>query len=160
MSDMFEDSIAALEMSKKAVRKSAVNSEDVKSGKVSAEVELKEPDYVLWDHIVDQCINTLRLPETQKIFNGIKDKLGEDTAKSLIELFTMSTTQACHDAVNMYDELMWNSLNKQFKSIIDFINLDRSTLHAHDGILKVFKAKINDIEESIKIQRFKEENNK
>lgn len=159
MSNIFEDSIKALEKSKKAVVNEAIKSEDVKNGKVSAEVELQEPDYVLWNHIIDQCIKMLKLPETQKVFNNIKDKFGEDTAKSLLELFTMSTTQACHDAIDMYDELMWKSLNKQFKSIIDFINLDRSTLHAHEGILKVFRAKIDNIESSLKIQEFNKANN-
>lgn len=148
------DSINDLRQCQENLKKKAAESEDVKEGKCTVEDELKEPAYLLYNQIAESSIRILQLPEVVKTFAKLSDKLGDDLAKSFVELLALTMTQSAHQAVLFYDDLLKAELTKQFDNVGEHLNDTRAVVEGHTGALSVFKTQLSEIQNKLKKDAF------
>lgn len=156
--NVFSDAIKDLEYMRDAINKAAETSEDVKSGNCTAEEEKMEPSYLLYNQIAKNSIDILKQPEVFNVFNKIKDKIGEDIAKGLIEVFVISMTHSAHSAVLFYDDLLKVELTNQFKNLGDHINIAKSDISAHSAVIEILRKDLNEIKSKLLIDQFNKDN--
>lgn len=154
----FNDSINELRQCQEDMKKKAAEAPDVKEGKCTAEEELREPAYLLYNQIAESSIRILQLPEVVKTFSALSDKLGDDLAKSFVELLAMTMTQSAHQAVLFYDDLLKCELTKQFDNVGEHLNDTRAIVEGHTGALSVFKTQLNEIQTKLKKDAFAKAN--
>lgn len=153
------DSINELKQFQEAVKKAAEQSPDVKDGKVTAEEELQEPGYMLYNQIAESSIKILELPEVVKAFAKLTETFGEETSKSLVELFALTMTQSSYQAVLFYDSLLKEELGKQLDNIGVHLNGAKADIEGIKPALTVFKKQIGEIQKKLEIDKFVKDNN-
>lgn len=139
------------------LEKCAENTEDVKKGNCTAEDEKQEPGYLLYQAISESSIAILQQPTVVKLFETISKDVGEDLAKSLVELFAISMSNSAYNAITFYDQLLKGELTKQFDHYGDYLNATTATVKAHDGVLEVLNKRVSDIENNIKLREVKDQ---
>lgn len=152
------DSVNELKQCQENIKKKAEESDDVKDGKCTAEEELREPAYVLYNQIAESSIRILQLPEVVNIFAKLSSNIGDDIAKALVELMALTMTQSAHQAVLFYDDLLKTELTKQFDNIGEHLNDTRAIVEGHTGALSVFKTQLNEIQSKLKKDAFAKAN--
>lgn len=143
------------EMIQEKLRKIAEANEDVQSGKISVEDELKEPDYVLYGQILKSTTDILRTPETKKLFDQIRIQFGEDLTAALMEFFAAAITQSSYNAVIFYNGLLKEELTQQFDHMGKPLNQCIAEVKAHDGVLRSFGKRITRLESIQKVDDIK-----
>jgi len=143
------------EVIQKKLREIAEQSEDVKSGKITVEDELKEPMYVLYGNILKSTTDILRTEETKKLFDKLIGKFGEDTTADLMEFFAAAITQASYNSVVFYDGLLKQELTREFGKFGDPLNQCIADVKAHSGVLSVFRKRIEALEKVAKVEEIK-----
>lgn len=156
--NVFSEAIKDLESMRDAINKAAEQSEDVKAGNCTAEEEKMEPSYLLYNQIAKSSIDMLKQPEISKVFDNIKDIMGEEIAKGLIEVFAISMTHSAHNAVLFYDDLLKIELTKQFENLGDHINTAKSDISAHGAVIEILRKDLNDIKSKLLIDQFNKDN--
>ena len=121
--------------------------------------ENTDPAYVLYNAIADNSIELLRNETVINTFRKIADTVGEDVSKSIIEMMAILMSQSAYHAIVFYDTLLKKELDNQFNHFAAHINTNRADIDAHSGVLKVFKQQLSTIQNSLKIEKFEEENN-
>lgn len=152
------DSVNELKQCQDNLKKKAEEAADVKDGKCTAEEELREPAYVLYNQIAESSIRIIQLPEVVNIFAKLSGTLGDDIAKALVELMALTMTQSAHQAVLFYDDLLKAELTKQFDNVGEHLNGTRAIVEGHTGALSVFKTQLNEIQSKIKKDAFAKAN--
>lgn len=141
------------------VKENAENSQDVKDGKCTKEEELKEPAYLLYNQIAEANIQILQMPPVVKAFEKLNESLGEDAAKTLVELLAILMTQSSHQAVLFYDDLLKQELKKQFDLYGDFLNNTIADVSGIKSAIEVIKTRLGNFERDKKVEQFSKENN-
>lgn len=126
---------------------------DAESGENKKENE-QRPEYDLYKAILASSIEMLKLPETEQVFNNLKDLIGDKT-ESLIDLFILSMTHSAYNAIVYYDSLLKEELSNQLDNIGKYINNLNADVTAMKSVIKVHSKKIDDIKSSIEIEEFK-----
>lgn len=149
-SELFDDAIKALNNIRNESRKAIESSEEDNKPD-------ENPSFVLFDRIVESSIGILKSPDISSLFGTVAEKVGEDTAKALIEAFAISMSHSAYEASVFYDALLKKELDKQFNNIESYINNLIGTVKAHSAVLEVNKKEINDIKHKLMIEDFKKQ---
>lgn len=132
---------------KAGAKKVAENSEDVKSGKCTVEDEMAEPAFRLYDQIANANIEILQNPEMVKAFNNIAECTSDELASNLAVVVAVAMTQASHQAILFYDEL----LKHEIDTALDYVYEGLNNMAAdNEGLHKAFTAMKNKIDELTK----------
>ena len=132
-----------------SVRQIAAESPDVKAGRISVEDELKEPGYVLYTQIA-KC--TASIFSNQMVADTLKhlgSKIGEEAAADIMNLLAVCMTQASHQAIVFYDDLLKVELKQHMDRIIEQTNKNSATLQANNSVLQVYRKAINAINQKL-----------
>lgn len=151
--DRLKAAIESVKKSQERANKAAEETEDVKSGKCTAEDEKKEPGFVLFNQITASVIETLQKPEIIKTFNAVGEKIGEQLASDLVMSIAICCATSAHNAITFYDDLLKKELNVQFDSLTKHVNMCKGDLTAYQSVLQVFKARLDKIEEPMKVSQ-------
>lgn len=141
------------------IKENAENSQDVKDGKCTKEDELKEPAYLLYNQIAESNIKILQMPPVVKAFEILNKNLGEESSKTLVELLAILMTQASHQAVLFYDDLLKQELTKQFDLYGDYLNKNIADVNGMKSAIEVIKKRVGNFEHDKTINKFSKENN-
>lgn len=141
-----------------ALHKQAEESEDVKNKKCTIEDEKREPAFMLYNQIAETSVKLLQLPEIVAAFAMLSKSIGEDEAKTLVEVLALTMTQSAYQAICFYDELLKAELTKQFDNVGEHLNTTRADVEAHSGVLAVFRKQLSEIQNKMKIETFTKEN--
>lgn len=150
--------IETIRKQQQAVNESAKEVKEVKEGKCTLEDELKEPKYVLYNQITECTIQILQSPTVVDAFTMLSEKLGDEVAGALVDIFAISMTNSAHQAVLFYDELLKKELTKSFDSVGHHINLAKADIQAHTGAIDVFRKRLDKLEQKQKIDKIKKDN--
>ena len=142
---------------KEKLKRIAEQDEDVQSGKISVEEELKEPGYVLYGQILKSTTDILRTPDSKKLFDQLITKFGEDTTAALMEFFAAAITQSSYNAVIFYNDLLKEELSKQFCLMGDTLNKCVADVKAHHAVLEAFGKRLTVIEKRDKVDNIKKD---
>lgn len=145
---------------KEKLENGAENTEDVKSGKCTAEDEKQEPGYILYNAISESSIEILKQPTVVKFFENISKDIGEDFSKSLVELLAICMSHSAYTAITFYDQMLKGELTKQFDHYGDHLNAIGGTVKSHDAVLEVFSKRLSELEKKNKLDSVKTEVNK
>jgi hypothetical protein len=149
------DSIDNLKNIQKQMEQDAENSQDVKDGNCTAEDEKKEPAYILYNNIIETSVQIMQLDPVVNIIKSLTETIGEDTAKSLVELFALTMTHSAHQAILIYDDMLKTELTKQFDHYCTQMNNIGGTVVGHDGALNEFNSRINDLTGAVSVLKKK-----
>ena len=151
------DSIENIKDFQKKMEDASGNTEDVRSGMSTKEEEQQEPAYLLLNGIADTSVKILQMPTVAAFFEKLSNKLGSDLTHDLIEVLTIIMSNSAYEAVVFYDELLKRELTKQFDNVGETFNKIGADVNAHNGVLSVFKARLDEIEKSLKIDKIKKD---
>ena len=105
----------------------------------------------LYDAISDASISILSLPSVNRAFEILKNKIGNENAKSLIEMLAVVMTNSAMNAVVYYDSKQDPMLEKMFNDFKERINLHGSIIDGHEDILKIYRNKVDALEHDVKM---------
>lgn len=137
------------------MKKSVDESPDVKDGVSTAEEEHKEPSYVLFNAITENCIKTLQLDAVSDSMNKIGDKLGDDLTAELCTVMAVLMSQTAFNAVMFYDEILNEELDRKFKEYDTIINNVSATTKGINGSMEIFKKRISEIQHTLHLDNSK-----
>ena len=146
-----KDSIEEIKSFKKKIKENIKNDPNVKSGKITEEELENEPMIELYDAISDASISILSLPSVNRAFEILKNKIGNENAKSLIEMLAVVMTNSAMNAVVYYDSKQDPMLEKMFNDFKERINLHGSIIDGHEDILKIYRNKVDALEHDVKM---------
>lgn len=154
-----QDSIDGLKHAKEVLDESIKNSQPVKDGKITAEEVQENPAYTLYNDITETTISILNDEKVRERFNIIASAIGGASTQALIELISIVMTHSAYQAIVNYDKNLWEIIGKQFEVFGNQQNMLKSSIDAHESVLRVFKEKINKLETNETIDKFTKENN-
>ena len=119
--------------------------------------ENNDPAYILYNAISNSAIETLKSDAVINTFKKLSPVLGEDVSKSIIEMFAILLTQSAYQAVLFYDDLLKQELSMQFNHMGEHLNIAKADIEAHNGVLKVFRQQLGEIQKKLNIDKIEEE---
>lgn len=150
------DAVKSIENFKNNMKEATKHTKDVKEGSCTPEDEQKEPAYILYDGIADGSISILESPVFIEGFKKISDKLGDEVSRSLAEMLAIAMTKSAYSAITFYDDLLKAELQKQFDNYGSSLNGVIAKTNGINGAMEVFKKRIGDMENKLKIDSIKE----
>lgn len=144
-----KDSVLEMETLRKNLKKAIENTEDVKNGDATPEEEQHEPQYILYNAIIESVIDILTSDAARNAFTTLAPKLGPDSTKSLIEILSICMAKSAHHALLLYDDLLKQELTRQFDHYGDVLNKSIAVVNSHDGALKVLRKTIGELKNDI-----------
>lgn len=155
-----DESINQIKNMQKIVNDSAKESEDVKEGNCTLEEEQAEPDRVIYDAICNNTISLLTNKDVADAFVKIGKVFGEETSQELTVLIATCITQSAYSAIVFYDNLLKTQLEKDYDVYNHNINLCKSSIDGISAAMDVFKKRLSDVENKLKIEDLNKEINK
>lgn len=146
----YEDAINALNEMNQNIENQMKESEDVKNGTMTLDEKLDQEGYTLFKMITEDIEKMMNEKVVQDVFEIIKNSTDKQMADAICSLMMTLMAFSSHDAVSRYDELITEKLNHQFEIINNNMLMLKSSIEAHDAVLKVQKKKIDDIEKKSK----------
>ncbi len=143
-----EESVEKIKEFQKKLEEAAANTKDVKEGKATKEEEQQEPGYILFQGITETSIKILQMPIVAETLNGLADKLGDNTAKKLTEMLAIIMTNSAYCAINFYDELLKQELQKQFDNVGQYMSRISGDVHAHNSVLEIHQKRLDAIDKA------------
>lgn len=100
---------------------------------------------ILYDEIVESNIEILQDPNVVEKFKSLADKFGDDTSKTIVDLFAVTMTLSSFRAIMFYDEHLTKELDKSFKFIENNLNINRADIKGCKGAIDVFRNRLEEI---------------
>lgn len=151
----FKDTIEEIIRSQQRTTESLKDKQDVKDGKTTVEEEQEEPGYLLYNQIANSMMDILKQPEITNGFVEIGKKLGADISTTLVNIISIATVTASHNAIVFYDELLKKELTNQLQFFGGHLNECKADITAYKSVLEVFKKRLDTIEKQMKLDEIK-----
>lgn len=117
---------------------------------------------VLFNQISETSIKILQTPAVEEGIIKIATNMNmdEESVTSLINIIAISMTNASLQAILFYDDLLKNELTKQMDNVSYHINLGKADIEGIKAAVQVHQKQIGSINNTLKINDIKKENNK
>lgn len=155
--DLSKETLDALNDMKEAVRNTARASESVKSGEVTEEEELQEPEYLLINQIIDNVMEVFEREDIQTYVVELGKRLGPESSQLLTQLLALVCSVTVNNAIQFYDKLLTASLKDTLDVLFDQVNTLKADSAAHEASIEIHTKKIGDIENTLQIESIKKD---
>lgn len=110
----------------------------------------EEPGYILYTSILETSKEILQSPVFVESFQKIAERLGKEETRALTTMMSLAMTHSAYNAIQLYDTLMTQQLNKTVENFNSTLSELAGTVNGHQGALEVFKKRLDTIEEKLK----------
>lgn len=117
----------------------------------------KDPVYLLLDSILKNSAEILSNPAVTQLFEKLIPKIGKDETISLIQSLSIIMSYSAYSSLLLYDDLLKGQLQQEFDHISKHINFAKADLAGMQGALEVFKKRLGDVENTVKIDKIKKD---
>ena len=159
MSDFANQIIKEMRAAQDAMKSVAEESESVINGDVTVEEELEEPEFQLFNNILESTIDIFNREDIQKRVVNIGKSIGAQQSQELVQLIALVSTISAHNALLFYDEKLKKEISINLDNILKNVNNIAADVQGHEGALAVFKKKISNLEKSNISNEIKKEMN-
>lgn len=115
--------------------------------------------FQLYKYIYDNTVAMLESEPVVKIFSKMAEDFGPDTASNLMAFIGLAMTQSAYAAVAYYDQVMSQVLDKAFSELAVHINTATADIEGIKAAMQVFRKRLDEVQNKIKIKEFAAENN-
>lgn len=117
-----------------------------------------EPMVIMYKQIIENTIDIINNDITIDTFTKLSKTLSEEAAKSLLTMIAFSMSTSAFNSLVFYDALLKAQINEGFEDTHKQIMDLKSYVTAFKTTLEVFRRQVNEINTSMKIDKFKDQN--
>ena len=137
--DKINDSIASVRNFQENMKTAVANLQNSTENKDASE----DPLYKMMDNITEDIIEVLQSETVINALNSIAQDTSDETAKSLVELFTTAMAFSAFNAVSEYERYLGPILNDITRNISDRFRRNEADIHAMSSAIQVLKDRID-----------------
>ena len=141
-----DESVEAVNEFRKNLNEAAETNDNVKDGISTPEEEKQEPEFMMYDVIAETTIEILQNEHIVKMFDELKEKIGDDLTKSIIEAMSIAMTNSAFNAIQWYDKMLETNIVPQFNAMVNRINEIGADVSGYGEAIKALRAKVSVLE--------------